>query len=119
MQSSFTGRTNGFDGIAPSLSWPARMHELLMDYYRASDYGKGVAKTGSLKQLNRSYAELLKLADEEEPPPTKDKKGKPKKSKVRNLMERLKNHQETVLVFSRHTEVPFTNNLGERGSSTL
>jgi transposase len=97
-----------------ALSWPERMHTLLMGYYRASDYGKGVAKTSSLKQLDRSYAELLKLADEEEPPPIKGKRGRPKKNKGRNLMERLKNHQDAVLPFSRHPEVPFTNNPGER-----
>ncbi len=59
--------------LPQALSWPARMHELLMDYYRASDYGKGGAKTDSLKRLDRSYAELLKMANKEKPPPIKGK----------------------------------------------
>lgn len=29
-------------------------------------------------------------------------------------MDRFKNYEEAVLAFSRHEEVPFTNNLGER-----
>ncbi len=51
-----------------------------------------------------------------EPPPIKipGKRGKPKKTKARNLIERLIKHKYAVLAFAFHEEVPFTNNLAER-----
>lgn len=97
-----------------ALSWPGQMHKLLMDYYRSSDYGKGVVSQAELKKLDDRYAIILALADREEPPPKKGKRGRPKKSAGRNLMDRFKAYEEAVLAFSRHAEVPFTNNLGER-----
>jgi transposase len=100
--------------IANPLKWPAMMHELLMEYYMASDYGKGVVDTSKLLVLDQKYKKVLELADKEEPPPIKGKRGRPKKTQGRNLMERLKKHEEAVLAFSRHVDVPFTNNLGER-----
>lgn len=100
--------------LPQALIWPGKMHELLMDYYRASDYGKGVADPAVLKKLDERYAAVLALADREEPPPEKGKRGRPKNSKGRNLRNRLIRYQEAVLAFSRHAEVPFTNNLGER-----
>jgi transposase len=90
------------------------MHNLLMDYYRASDYSKEVVSKAELKKSDGRYAAILTLADQEEPPPKKDKRGRPKKSKGRNLMDRFTAYEEAVLAFSRHAEGPFTNNLGER-----
>jgi transposase len=95
-------------------TWPGQMHELLMEYYRASGYGKGIANKATLRRLDRAYAKVLKLADKEEPAATQGKRGRPKSSKGRNLMERLKLHEQAVFAFSREGEVPFTNNLGER-----
>ena len=57
--------------------------------------------------LDNGYAE-------ESPPVIAAKKGKPKKTKGRNLLERLDMHWEAVLAFANHTDVPFTNNLAER-----
>ncbi len=97
------------------LRWPEQMHALLMDYYHASHEGKGVAHSEVLKKLDRRYREILALGVKEEPPPQQtDKRGRAKRSKGRNLLERLITHQEPVLAFARHTQVPFTNNLGER-----
>ncbi|NJO92072.1 MAG: IS66 family transposase [Chloroflexia bacterium] len=100
--------------LPKALTWPAKMHELLLEYYLASDCAKGVASQATLEQLDEKYADVLEQADKEEPPPIQGKRGRPKKSKGRNLMERLKEHQEAVLAFSRCAEVHFTNNLGER-----
>ena len=64
------------------------------------------------------YRELLRSAEIECPPPDeKDKRGKRgrlKRSKARNLLERLINFEEDVLRFMDNTIVPFTNNQGER-----
>lgn len=104
--------------LPQALTWPRQMHTLLMDYYRASDYGKEVANTKALRKLDERYDKVLSLADREEPVPPLIKKtakrGRIKKSKGRNLMDRLKTYREPVLAFARHQEVPFTNNLGER-----
>ena len=95
-------------------SWLAKMHALLMDYYRASDYGKGAASPQQLTELDQQYSDLLALADGEEPPPPQGKRGRPRRSKGRNLRDRFEKWQEAILAFSHHVEVPFTNNLGER-----
>jgi transposase len=47
------------------------------------------------------------------PTPDKPKRGRLKRSKARNLLERLINYEEDVLRFMINQQVPFTNNLGE------
>ncbi len=42
------------------------------------------------------------------------KRGRVKKSKSRNLLERLETFEKETLRFMRETDVPFTNNQGER-----
>lgn len=69
---------------------------------------------GKLKIVRRQYAKILSSADVEEPPPIINKKGKPKKSKGRNLMDRMAKYEEYVLNFTVLANVPFTNNLAER-----
>jgi transposase len=51
-----------------------------------------------------------------EPPPIKEpgKRGRYKRTKARNLVERLIREQGAVLAFAFNEEVPFTNNLAER-----
>ncbi len=60
---------------------------------------------------------MLKKADSEcpipEPPPGKPKRGRIKRSKARNLLERLRDYENDVLRFMENPQVPFTNNLGE------
>lgn len=71
--------------------------------------------------LNRSniemrYQNICELGNNTEPFPIKipGKRGKPKKTKARNLVERLILHRDAVLAFAFNQEVPFTNNLAER-----
>ena len=63
------------------------------------------------------YRKLIKKGEIECPEPTRpDKKGKRgriKKSKSRNLLERLKDYENDVLRFMGNEHVAFTNNLGE------
>ncbi len=63
-----------------------------------------------------TYDATIALALQEEPPPYKDpnKKGRKKRTKGRNLAERLEKRKEAVLAFAFKQEVPFTNNLAER-----
>jgi transposase len=66
--------------------------------------------------LEKRYKQICCKAEIIEPPPKKviGKRGKPKKTKARNLIERLIKHQEAVLAFAFNESVPFTNNLAER-----
>lgn len=65
------------------------------------------------------YQQICQNADIAEPPPIKGKKGKPKNSKGRNLLNRLVEHQEGVLAFAFVQIVPSTNNQAERDIRSL
>ena len=95
-------------------TWPAQLHELLMDYYRASNFGKGVVAAEKLVRLDAKYMQLLKLANSEEPTGVPSSRGRPKQTKGRNLYDRLNKWRDAVVAFARHQKVPFTNNLAER-----
>ncbi len=93
--------------------WAKRMHALLLYAYHDSGKGKGVVR--DYKKIEREYRRICKMADEEEPPPKFNFKGKkPQKTKGRNLFDRFSMHESAVLAFAKYAEVPFTNNQGER-----
>lgn len=94
--------------------WASNMHDLLMYAYKFSDNGRSTLSSKKLKLVRRRYAEILAAADAAEPPPIINKKGKPKKSKGRNLMDRLAKYESYVLNFAMVEGIPFTNNLAER-----
>lgn len=94
-------------------SWGGSMKQLLMEMYVASEYGRGLI--GEFNKYEKSYDEILEQGEKEEPPPEKrNSRGKLKRTKGRNLLERLKKHKESVLRFATAEEVPFTNNQAER-----
>lgn len=69
------------------------------------------------RQLIESRYDLIcSIGDRLEPPPQKTigKKGKYKRTKGRNLLERLMREKNAALAFAFNQEVPFTNNLAER-----
>ncbi len=104
-----------FTGLEESGSkWAKNFHAFLLDLYERSDSGKAMIYTGERPEILLSYQALLEQADMEEPPPTQKPRGKPKKTKGRNLLDRLTKHQDAVLAFAFHTEVPFSNNQAER-----
>ncbi len=80
------------------------------------DAGDSLDKKRAIQYLN-SYRKLLEDAEIECPPPDdsreKGKRGRLKRSKARNLLERLINYESDVLRFMDNPDVPFTNNLGE------
>lgn len=65
------------------------------------------------------YRDLLRQAEIECPPPDEKKnpssrqRGRTKRSKARNLLERLQLYEQDVLRFMTEPVVPFTNNQGE------
>ena len=69
------------------------------------------------EDLETRYREILKGALKELPPfpeRTKGHRGKIKHTDGQNLWLRLKEHESSVLMFTRVKEVPFTNNRAER-----
>ncbi len=68
--------------------------------------------TGDFK---RRYQRVLEAGLAANPPPERTgKKGRPKQSKGKNLVDRLDKHREAVLRFMRDFRVPFDNNQAER-----
>ena len=67
------------------------------------------------ESIEAEYDRLCEQGHESEPEGVKvNAKGRAKKSKGRNLLERLIKHKEAVLAFAFEKEVPFTNNQAER-----
>jgi transposase len=107
--------------IESGSKWGLNFHAFLLDLYERSDKGKAAIPTKERSKVLRKYQNLLQQADKEEPQPTprqggagKKPRGKPKQTKGRNLFDRLAKHQEAVLAFAFHEDVPFTNNQAER-----
>lgn len=94
--------------------WAAEMKALLLELYHATDKGSGCLSQQQLAPYLVRYEAICRQAQEQEPPEIKRPRGRSKKSKGRNLCERLIKHRQAVLAFAYHQQVPFTNNQAER-----
>jgi transposase len=99
--------------------WAKQMQALLLEINKAVDAAGGVLNTTEAEAFRERYRQRLKAAQTECPPPDesqrkKGQRGRLKRSKSRNLLERLIQFEEDVLRFMVELEVPFTNNQGER-----
>jgi transposase len=99
--------------------WAKQMQALLLEINKAVDAAGGVLNPSEAEAFRERYRQLLKEAQTECPPPDesqrqKGQRGRLKRSKSRNLLERLIQFQEDVLRFMVQLDVPFTNNQGER-----
>lgn len=99
-------------------AWAKKMEDLLDQINIATKDAGGLLPIAESKKWRQKYRRLLRKADAECPPPTRDlnvpKKGRLARSKSRNLLERLRNYEEDVLRFMDVDVVPYTNNQGER-----
>ena len=68
------------------------------------------------KHIESRYDRICEIGEKAESPPVKTtgRKGRYKRTKGRNLVERLIREKHAVLAFAFNKEVPFTNNLAER-----
>jgi transposase len=88
--------------------WAQEMREFLLDLYQMP------RPLLAHEQVRQHYHIILAQAECEEPPPQPGKRGKPKQSPGRNLLNRLRQHEDGVLAFALDPGVPFTNNQAER-----
>jgi transposase len=101
--------------------WAKDMIEYLIDIKKAVDEAKSNTDTlfkEHIDTFETRYQNILDKGYSENPLPqkksNKKKRGRLKKSKARNLLERLDGHREEVLAFMYDFKVPFDNNLAER-----
>ena len=93
--------------------WAKQMHTFLLTLYHVTD--RGTEAVTYPQRWSALYDALCHRAQQEEPLPHRlSPKGKQKRTKGRNLLERLIRYKAAVLAFAFHAEVPFTNNQAER-----
>jgi len=104
----------------PDQTWHKKFSDLLMKMKKAKDQSvrDGISSLSEevLQGYSSKYDEIIRTACEENPlpAPTPGKKGRPKKGKVRALIDRLSDYKDSVLMFVRNFRVDFDNNLAER-----
>lgn len=98
--------------------WAAQMSQLLLDIKAA--VARAPTTRCSLspyqcRQFSDTYDEILEAGLAANPMPEKPaKKGRPKQTPPKNLLDRLQKYKQQVLAFMYDFRVPFTNNLAER-----
>lgn len=72
--------------------------------------------SATLLEIQRQYQRILQKGFRANPPPLGDphRRGRKKKSKSRNLLERLRTHAREILAFAYDFKIPFDNNQAER-----
>jgi len=99
--------------------WAKAMMKLLLDASSATGYAEGQLAPKDSKKYRNQYDKILEEGEIECPPPDenqrkKGQRGRLKRSKSRNLLERLRDFKDDVLRFMEDPDVEFTNNQGER-----
>ena len=97
--------------------WAKRMKALLEKMNQAVNDTDGQLESAESKKYRHKYKAILKNAEPECPLPDetqrKGKRGRIKRTKARNLLERLRDFENDVLRFLDNKMAPFTNNLAE------
>lgn len=98
--------------------WAKDMQDLLCEINNAVDAAGGKVGKAEADAYRIRYRAILAAGDIESPPPAlvegeKKKRGRVKKEKHRNLLERLRNFEDDTLRFMELDFVTFTNNIAE------
>ena len=99
--------------------WAEKMKRLLEDAY---DYSKDMEGRGadiSKHGWHVRYGSIIaegyrENPDFPDPPGTNKKRGRKKKTKSRNLLERMDKYRDEILAFIWDPEIPFSNNQAEQ-----
>ncbi len=102
--------------------WAYLFHLFLVSAKHAVAHAKAQGKTAlsgqKQRQIERIYTKLIESGLKENPEPAagwpRGKRGRVKKTKPRNLVERLARYRRETLAFVYDFKVPFDNNLAER-----
>jgi len=97
--------------------WAKDLKDLLEEINLKVDGSGGILDATESKKYRRKYRNIIEMGEIECPEPDRPKKkgkrGRIKKSKSRNLLERLRDFEDDTLRFMVNELVPFTNNQGE------
>ncbi len=99
--------------------WAGRMKALLLEIEEAvreeAACGRRTLRPERAREFEVRYQQLLEAGLAANPPPLRTgKRGRPKQSKGKNLVDRLDKHRSEVLRFMVDFRVPFDNNQAER-----
>ena len=102
--------------------WADEFKKLLVDLKGEVEAAKArqavTLNANRLAEYEQTYQTLIQRALAANPPPMggwpRGKRGRPKQSKAKNLIDRLDRHRRQVLLFAYRFEVPFDNNQAER-----
>jgi transposase len=102
--------------------WALEFKKLLVDLKAEVAAAKAQREVGlsaaRLAEYEQSYQTLIERALAANGPPAtgwpRGKRGRPKQTKAKNLIDRLDQHRRQVLLFAYRFEVPFDNNQAER-----
>jgi transposase len=95
--------------------WAKEMKSLLEEMNVVVNGNGGVLLPDKAEEYKKKYRAVLERGKKECPMPEKppNHRGKLKKTKSRNLLERLSEYMDDTLRFMENPEVPFTNNRSE------
>jgi transposase len=97
--------------VESSSKWAGEFHSFLLKTYKTPIQDR----LDKRAEIEKEFDTIIDHAQLEEPPPVQTgKRGKLKRTKGRNLFERLQQHKEAVLAFAFDAQIPFTNNQAER-----
>jgi transposase len=99
--------------------WASTMQKFLLDLFESRK--QQVLNKELIPKYIKEFHQICQQGFLEEPPPNpkNGQRGRIKKSKGRNLLERLSSKQDAILSFAFHEEIPFTNNQAERDLRTI
>ncbi len=103
-------------------TWASDLIKLLLEFKAevetAREQGNSGLSEGTLSEWRERYANLIAQGLAANPPPEggwpKNRRGRPKQSKAKNLVDRLHSRWREVLAFGYDFKVPFDNNQAER-----
>lgn len=110
----------GLQEMYPSQSWPESMRTLLFEIYAQVKTKKAVRTLALNAEVIQAYQiryrELVQVGLSVNPLPERiaGQRGRLRKGIARNLLERLRDHENEVLRFMHDFNVPFENNQAER-----
>ena len=97
--------------------WAQDLSKLLVTINNKVIDAGGALNAVNAQKYRSKYRQIIKKGEVECPEPVRPKKkgkrGRIKKSKSRNLLERLRDYENDTLRFMENALVPFSNNLGE------